>query len=74
MFFLRNHKNCSNERPPAKMQASHRRPEGLSNISKSPGHPPNIACYDGNPCNQALVGVDGNCVNKSLHMAPEEEI
>ncbi|GFY13220.1 hypothetical protein TNCV_2334841 [Trichonephila clavipes] len=29
-----------------------------------------IACYNGNPCNQGLVGVYGTCVNKTLHMAP----
>ncbi|GFU25824.1 uncharacterized protein TNCV_5103791 [Trichonephila clavipes] len=29
--------------------------EGLSNISKYPGHLPDIACYVGNPCNQCLV-------------------
>ncbi|GFY35115.1 uncharacterized protein TNCV_5044901 [Trichonephila clavipes] len=42
---------------------------GLSNISKYPGHLPDIACYDGYPRNQGLVGVDGACVNKILHMA-----
>ncbi|GFV63366.1 uncharacterized protein TNCV_3286081 [Trichonephila clavipes] len=48
--------------------------EGMSNTSKYPGHLPDIACYDGNPRNQGLVGVDGACVNKTLHMAPEEEV
>ncbi|GFV92762.1 uncharacterized protein TNCV_1376121 [Trichonephila clavipes] len=46
--------------------------EGMSNISKYPGHLP--ACYDDNPRNQGLVGVDGACVNKTLHMAPEEDV
>ncbi|GFX01470.1 uncharacterized protein TNCV_1864441 [Trichonephila clavipes] len=46
----------------------------MSNISKYPGHLPDFACYDGNPRNQGLVGVDGACVNKTLHMAPEEEV
>ncbi|GFV87915.1 uncharacterized protein TNCV_781961 [Trichonephila clavipes] len=35
----------------------------LSNISKYSGHLPDIACYDGNPGNQGLVGVDGPCIN-----------
>ncbi|GFY12425.1 uncharacterized protein TNCV_1798471 [Trichonephila clavipes] len=48
--------------------------EGMSDISKLPGHLPNFDCYDGNPRNQGLVGVDGACVNKTLHMTPEEEI
>ncbi|GFT53538.1 uncharacterized protein TNCV_3324981 [Trichonephila clavipes] len=47
--------------------------EGLSNISKYPGHLSDIACYDNNPRNQGLVRVDGACVNKTLHMAPEED-
>ncbi|GFU46729.1 hypothetical protein TNCV_4683831 [Trichonephila clavipes] len=39
MIFLRNHKNCSKKRPPAKMQASHRQRRecrntpGISRIS-----------------------------------------
>ncbi|GFU95695.1 hypothetical protein TNCV_2923261 [Trichonephila clavipes] len=45
----------------------------MSNISKYTGHLPVFACYDGNPRNQGLVGVDGACVNKTLHMAPEEK-
>ncbi|GFT12523.1 uncharacterized protein TNCV_5093301 [Trichonephila clavipes] len=48
--------------------------EGMSNISKYPEHLLDFACYDGIPCNQGLVGVDGACVNKTLHMAPEEEV
>ncbi|GFV56153.1 uncharacterized protein TNCV_1489301 [Trichonephila clavipes] len=48
--------------------------EGLSHISKYHGHLPDIACYDGNPRNQGLIGVDGACVNKTLLMAPEEEV
>ncbi|GFU84443.1 hypothetical protein TNCV_1066251 [Trichonephila clavipes] len=32
--------------------------EGLLNISKYAGYLPDIACYDGNPRNQGLVGVD----------------
>ncbi|GFY24398.1 uncharacterized protein TNCV_1014461 [Trichonephila clavipes] len=48
--------------------------EGLSNIREYPGHLPDIACYDGKPRNQGLVGVDGACVNNTLHMAPEEEV
>ncbi|GFV79777.1 uncharacterized protein TNCV_1726021 [Trichonephila clavipes] len=51
------------------------RTEGLSNIRKIPlGHLSDITCYDGNPNNQALVGGDGGCVNKALHMATEEEV
>ncbi|GFY18196.1 uncharacterized protein TNCV_2046021 [Trichonephila clavipes] len=41
--------------------------EGLSNISKYPGHLPDFTCYDGNPRNQGLVGVDGACVNKTSY-------
>ncbi|GFW37213.1 uncharacterized protein TNCV_5021111 [Trichonephila clavipes] len=48
--------------------------EGLSNITKYPGCLPDIAFYDGNPRNQGLVGVKGACVNKTLHMSPEEEV
>ncbi|GFW74684.1 uncharacterized protein TNCV_962591 [Trichonephila clavipes] len=48
--------------------------EELSNISKYPVHLPDIACYDGSPRNQGLVGIDGACVNKTLHVAPEEEV
>ncbi|GFW58983.1 uncharacterized protein TNCV_2830891 [Trichonephila clavipes] len=48
--------------------------KGRSNIIKYPRHLPDIACYDGNPRNQGLVGVDEACVNKTLHMAPEEEV
>ncbi|GFW96775.1 uncharacterized protein TNCV_2848311 [Trichonephila clavipes] len=48
--------------------------EGMSNISKYPGHLPDFACYDGNPRNQGLVGVYVACVNKTLHMAPEEQV
>ncbi|GFW17042.1 uncharacterized protein TNCV_2761661 [Trichonephila clavipes] len=48
--------------------------EGLSNISKYPGHLPAVACYDGNPLSQGLVGVDGACLNKTLHMVPEEGV
>ncbi|GFV97886.1 hypothetical protein TNCV_2022011 [Trichonephila clavipes] len=39
----------------------------MSNISKYFGHLPDFACYDGNPCNQNLVGVDGACVNKTSY-------
>ncbi|GFV41562.1 uncharacterized protein TNCV_3627141 [Trichonephila clavipes] len=63
------------EREPITKDAGHTPPvEGLSNISKYSGHLPDIACYDGNPRNQGLVGVDGACVNKTLHLAPEEEV
>ncbi|GFV44186.1 uncharacterized protein TNCV_1825531 [Trichonephila clavipes] len=48
--------------------------EGMPNISKYTGHLLDFACYDGNPRNQGLVGVNGACVNKTLHMAPEEEV
>ncbi|GFY18444.1 uncharacterized protein TNCV_2396721 [Trichonephila clavipes] len=30
--------------------------EGISNINKYPGHLRDIACYDGNPRSQGLVG------------------
>ncbi|GFU52052.1 uncharacterized protein TNCV_3224781 [Trichonephila clavipes] len=48
--------------------------EGMSNIGKYPGHLPVFSCYDGNPRSQGLVRVDGACVNKTLHMVPEEEV
>ncbi|GFY36640.1 uncharacterized protein TNCV_28441 [Trichonephila clavipes] len=48
--------------------------EGVPNISKYPGHLPDFVCYDGNPRNQGLGGVDGACVNKTLHMALEKEV
>ncbi|GFV81903.1 uncharacterized protein TNCV_1057901 [Trichonephila clavipes] len=48
--------------------------ERMSNISKYPGHLPDFDYYDGNPRNQGLVGVDGACIDKTLHMAPEEEV
>ncbi|GFU20060.1 uncharacterized protein TNCV_1192031 [Trichonephila clavipes] len=63
------------KRAPPRKDASLTPPaEGLLNISKYPGHLPVIACYDGNPRNQGLVGIDGACVNKTLHIAPEDEI
>ncbi|GFW61503.1 uncharacterized protein TNCV_347511 [Trichonephila clavipes] len=64
------------ERAPTSKDAGLTSPaEGLSNISKYPRHLPDIACYDdGNPSNQGLVGVDGACINKTLHMALEEEV
>ncbi|GFX53390.1 uncharacterized protein TNCV_2946291 [Trichonephila clavipes] len=43
--------------------------ERMWNISKYPRHLLDFACYDGNPRNQDLVGVDGACVNQTLHMA-----
>ncbi|GFS90534.1 uncharacterized protein TNCV_4097351 [Trichonephila clavipes] len=46
--------------------------KGLSNIRKYPRRLPDIACYDGNPRNQGIVGIDGACVHKTLHMALEE--
>ncbi|GFV74560.1 uncharacterized protein TNCV_5130021 [Trichonephila clavipes] len=48
--------------------------EGLSNINKYSGHLPDIARYARNPRNQGLVGVDGACVNKTLHMPAEEVV
>ncbi|GFU93216.1 uncharacterized protein TNCV_4217421 [Trichonephila clavipes] len=48
--------------------------EGLSNISKYPGHLLDIACYDGNPCNQGLIRVDVACANKTLYIASEEDV
>ncbi|GFV01965.1 uncharacterized protein TNCV_4979131 [Trichonephila clavipes] len=48
--------------------------EGLSNISKYTGHLTDFACYDDNPRNQGLVGVDRACINKTLHMAPIEAV
>ncbi|GFV88905.1 uncharacterized protein TNCV_1227021 [Trichonephila clavipes] len=63
------------ERAPTSKDAGLTPPaEGLSNISKYSGHLSDIACYDGNPCNQGLVGVDETCVNKTLHIGLEEEI
>ncbi|GFW20547.1 transposable element Tc1 transposase [Trichonephila clavipes] len=47
--------------------------ERMSNITKYPGHLPDFACFDGNPRNQGLVGVDGACVNKTLCMAPQRK-
>ncbi|GFW00483.1 hypothetical protein TNCV_693221 [Trichonephila clavipes] len=46
----------------------------MSNFSKYPGHLPDFACYDGNLRNQGLVGVNGACLNMTLHMAPEEKV
>ncbi|GFX90753.1 uncharacterized protein TNCV_3165841 [Trichonephila clavipes] len=43
----------------------------LSNISKYSSCLLDIACYDDNPRNEGLVGVN---VNKTLHMAPVEEV
>ena len=43
-----------------------------ANIREYPGHLSNIACYDGNPRNQILIGVDWICVNKTLLMASEQ--
>ncbi|GFV61977.1 hypothetical protein TNCV_4107801 [Trichonephila clavipes] len=37
MIFLRNHKNCSKKRPPAKMQASHRRRRECRTLANTPG-------------------------------------
>ncbi|GFV30307.1 hypothetical protein TNCV_97821 [Trichonephila clavipes] len=71
MIFFRNHKNCSKEHPPAKMQASHQRRRNYRTLANTPDIS-DIACYDGNPCNQGLVGVDGTCLNTTFHMAPEE--
>ncbi|GFX37590.1 hypothetical protein TNCV_3201141 [Trichonephila clavipes] len=45
----------------------------MSNISKYSGHLLDFACYNGNPRNQGLVGVDGACVNKTLHMAQRKK-
>ncbi|GFW98897.1 uncharacterized protein TNCV_4655241 [Trichonephila clavipes] len=56
------------ERAPTSKDADLTPPaEGLSKISKYPGHLPDIACYNGNPHNLGLVGVDGACINKTLH-------
>ncbi|GFX04817.1 uncharacterized protein TNCV_2248001 [Trichonephila clavipes] len=41
--------------------------EGLSNIRIYPGILPDSACYDRNPPNQSLIGVDGTCVNKTSY-------
>ena len=71
MMFVSNHKNCSNEHPPATMQASHRQRRELREYA---GYILNIACYDGNRRNQVIIRVDGACVNKTLQMAPEDEI
>ncbi|GFV52166.1 hypothetical protein TNCV_5070871 [Trichonephila clavipes] len=65
MIFLRNDKNCLNERSPAKMQTSNSPVEGLSNINKYPGNLSDIVCYDGDSRNQGLVGDDWACVNKT---------
>ncbi|GFX72340.1 uncharacterized protein TNCV_1252941 [Trichonephila clavipes] len=48
--------------------------ERMSNIGKYPGHLPEFTCYDGNSRNQGLFGDDEDCVNNTLHMAPEEEV
>ncbi|GFX29072.1 uncharacterized protein TNCV_2072231 [Trichonephila clavipes] len=63
------------ERAPTSKDAGLQPPvEGLSNFSKYPWHLPDITCYYGNRRNQGLVGVNGACVNKALHMVPEEEV
>ncbi|GFV06505.1 potassium voltage-gated channel subfamily KQT member 5 [Trichonephila clavipes] len=69
----KNHKNCSKEHPPARMQASHRC-GGTVKHWQIPPASPRITCYDGNPRNQGLVGVDGACVIRTLHMAPCQEV
>ncbi|GFU13762.1 uncharacterized protein TNCV_939761 [Trichonephila clavipes] len=46
--------------------------EGLSNVSKYSEHLPDIACYDGNPRNQGLIGVDGTCTKKDSSYCPRE--
>ncbi|GFV61387.1 uncharacterized protein TNCV_446031 [Trichonephila clavipes] len=71
MIFLRNHKNCS---PTSKDAGLTPPADGLSNISKYPGHLPDIACYYGNPRNQDLVGVHGSCVNKTIQKALVKEV
>ncbi|GFX89110.1 hypothetical protein TNCV_2854091 [Trichonephila clavipes] len=38
MIFLRNHKNCSKKRPPAKMQASHRRRRECRTLANTRGN------------------------------------
>ncbi|GFT11133.1 transposable element Tcb1 transposase [Trichonephila clavipes] len=48
--------------------------EGLQNNNKYSGHLLEISYFDGNPLNQDLIGVDEACVNKTLHMVPEEEV
>ncbi|GFW15082.1 uncharacterized protein TNCV_172291 [Trichonephila clavipes] len=63
------------EKAPTSKDAGLTPPAGvMSNISKYPGHLPDFACYDGNARNQDLVGVDGACVNRAFHTAPEEEV
>ncbi|GFU69369.1 uncharacterized protein TNCV_3210331 [Trichonephila clavipes] len=48
--------------------------EGLSSLSKYPGHLPDIACYHGNLRNQSLVGVDWTCVNMTFHNSLDKEV
>ncbi|GFX85731.1 hypothetical protein TNCV_2471331 [Trichonephila clavipes] len=69
MIFLLNHKNCSKQGPPAKMQASHYRWRECRTLANTPG----ISRIS--PATTAiLAGVDGACVNKTLHRTPEEEV
>ncbi|GFS97752.1 uncharacterized protein TNCV_2559011 [Trichonephila clavipes] len=63
------------ERAPTSKDAGLTPPaEGLLNISKYPGHLPDIACYDGNLHNQDLGRIELACVNKTLQMAPEGKV
>ncbi|GFW84277.1 uncharacterized protein TNCV_1131461 [Trichonephila clavipes] len=39
--------------------------EGMSNISKYPGHLPDFTCYKSNPRNQGLVGDDRACIRET---------
>ncbi|GFV02507.1 uncharacterized protein TNCV_1093631 [Trichonephila clavipes] len=61
------------EKVPTSKDAGHTPPaERMSNIFANTQGLPDFACYDGNHRN--LVGVDGAFVNKTLHMAPDEEV
>ena len=66
MISVRNHKNCSKERPPATMQASHRW-RALRTLVNTPD-------TSKNHLNQVFIGVDEAYVNKTLHVASDKEV
>ncbi|GFV81951.1 hypothetical protein TNCV_3151491 [Trichonephila clavipes] len=70
MIFFGNHKNCSKEQAPEKMQTSHNRRRDCRTITNIPGISRISHATNGKPRNQGLVGVDG----ETLHMAQEEEV
>ncbi|GFT54983.1 uncharacterized protein TNCV_2325031 [Trichonephila clavipes] len=63
------------ERAPTSKDAGLTPPAEDCRTSENTSPPsPDTTCYDGNPRNQDLVGVNGACVNKTLHKAPQAEV